>query len=124
MPQVEMPPSTLTKTVSNAAPASVPSGNLRGDAASGRKLYLQYCASCHGEDGKGEGPVGRALQPKPADHTDSAYMGQLSDEHLFKVIQQGGAAVGKSPMMAPWGEVIPEPGIRDLIAYLRELSAT
>ena len=28
----------------------------------GQKLYMQYCASCHGADGKGGGPVAPSLK--------------------------------------------------------------
>jgi mono/diheme cytochrome c family protein len=36
---------------------------------SGRDLYEFYCASCHGRDGKGGGPVARALKSEPPDLT-------------------------------------------------------
>ena len=39
-------------------------------------------------------------------------MASLSDQHLYQVISKGGASVGKSPMMAPWGGVINEQGIK------------
>ncbi len=32
----------------------------------GRSLYLQYCASCHGRSGEGDGPVARSLTTPPA----------------------------------------------------------
>jgi mono/diheme cytochrome c family protein len=36
------------------------------DNERGRKLYLQHCASCHGVDGKGHGPVAKSLsKPLP-----------------------------------------------------------
>jgi mono/diheme cytochrome c family protein len=35
----------------------------------GRKLFMRYCASCHGTDGKGEGPVTAALKGGPRDLT-------------------------------------------------------
>lgn len=35
----------------------------------GRKLYVQYCASCHGMDGKGDGSVANALRTPPSDLT-------------------------------------------------------
>lgn len=98
--------------------------SLRGDADNGRTLYRQFCTPCHGATGQGDGPVGQALNPRPADHTDIAYMGQLSDEHVTKVIRDGGASVGKSPMMAPWGGILSEPDIRDVLGYLRTLSGT
>ena len=43
---------------------------------------------------------------------------------LYKVVSQGGASIGKSPLMAPWGGVVNDEGIRDLIAYIRKLSGT
>ena len=45
-----------------------------------------------------------------------------SAEHLFSVIQQGGTAVGKSPLMGPWGAVLNDAQIRDVIAYIRTLA--
>ncbi|HEY7545393.1 MAG TPA: c-type cytochrome [Blastocatellia bacterium] len=38
-------------------------------AARGRKLFAQYCVSCHGNDGKGHGPVEASLKVPPADLT-------------------------------------------------------
>ena len=51
-------------------------------------------------------------------------MGGLSDEQLFKVIEKGGSAVGKSPLMAPWGGVLSAEQIRDVLAHVRQLSGT
>jgi mono/diheme cytochrome c family protein len=38
-------------------------------AVEGQDLFLRYCAPCHGDGGKGDGPVAAALQPPPADLT-------------------------------------------------------
>jgi mono/diheme cytochrome c family protein len=35
------------------------------DAGQGRALYLRYCASCHGANGEGNGPVAPALKTAP-----------------------------------------------------------
>jgi mono/diheme cytochrome c family protein len=40
-----------------------------GEDNSGRDFYLKYCASCHGKDGKGDGPVSPYLKVKPTDLT-------------------------------------------------------
>jgi len=39
------------------------------DANSGKQMYLQYCSSCHGRDGKGDGTVSRELKVKVPDLT-------------------------------------------------------
>ena len=35
----------------------------------GKEMYLKYCASCHGNQGKGDGPVSRDLKVKVSDLT-------------------------------------------------------
>lgn len=91
------------------------------DAEQGKKLYGQFCATCHGQSGKGDGPAAAALNPKPRDHTDKEYMSKLSDEELLKVIKEGGQAIGKSNLMPPWGAALKDDQIKDVIAYVRSL---
>jgi cytochrome c oxidase cbb3-type subunit 3 len=91
------------------------------DAEQGKKLYGQFCASCHGQSGKGDGPAAAALNPKPRDHTDKETMSKMSDDDIFKVIKNGGASVGKSPLMPPWGASLKDEQIKDVVAYLRTL---
>jgi mono/diheme cytochrome c family protein len=92
------------------------------DVAAGAQLYATYCASCHGAEGHGDGPVSAGLNPKPARHDDAEYMSTLSDEHIFTVIKEGGPAVGKSPLMAPWGGTLSDDQIHDLVAFVRTLA--
>ena len=73
------------------------------------------CASCHGPRGAGDGPAGQNLEPRPARHDDGAYMNALSNQHLFRVIKEGGAALGKSPLMAPWGGALSDAQIWDVV---------
>ena len=44
----------------------------RTSASSGKEMYREYCAACHGTDGKGDGPASEALKSRPLDLTDLA----------------------------------------------------
>lgn len=92
-----------------------------GDVAAGKELYKARCAQCHGEDGKANTPIAKALQPPPRDHTDGNYMNKLDDTHLAKVIKGGGPAVGKSAVMPPQPDLTDEQ-VANLIAYIRSLA--
>lgn len=92
-----------------------------GDAAKGKQTYAKFCASCHGNAGKGDGPGAAALNPKPKDLTDKAYVSKLEDKYLVDIISKGGAAVGKSPLMPPWGGALKTEDIHNVIAYIRSL---
>jgi mono/diheme cytochrome c family protein len=95
---------------------------VEADANAGKADYQVFCASCHGPAGAGDGPIAQALTPKPARHNDGAYMNPLTDDYLFKVIKFGGAAVGKSAMMAPLGGSLSDQQIRNVIAFIRTLA--
>jgi len=92
----------------------------KGDPAKGKEKYNQICASCHGPSGKGDGPAAAALDPKPRNLSDPKYVSTLSDEQIFKTVKEGGAAVGKSPLMPAWGSVLSDSDIWNVIAYLRQ----
>ena len=92
----------------------------KGDPAKGKEKYNQICASCHGPSGKGDGPAAAALDPKPRDLSDAKYVSTISDEQIFKTVKEGGAAVGKSPLMPAWGGVLSDNDIWNVIAYLRQ----
>ncbi len=105
----------------------LPGSALAGDAAAGKTVYDTNCLSCHGATGKGDGPVGQALNPRPRDFStgdfkfDTDNDGEAgTDADLDAVITKGGAAFGGSPLMAPWGH-LPEKDRENLIAYIRSL---
>ncbi len=75
------------------APASADSikNPLKGNeasAVSGKKIYAQYCVTCHGDKGKGDGIAAPGLTKPPADHTSSFVQSQ-TDGALFWIITTG-----------------------------------
>jgi mono/diheme cytochrome c family protein len=65
------------------------------------KIFSMRCAPCHGADGRGDGAASASLTPKPRNFRDPEWQKTTTDEHIIKIIQYGGAAVGKSPAMPP-----------------------
>jgi mono/diheme cytochrome c family protein len=50
--------------------------------------FADHCASCHGNDGRGEALLGRGLYPKPPNMAESGTQ-QLSDGELYYIIENG-----------------------------------
>jgi len=116
--------------VSAAALATLlaPTGALAGDAAAGKVVYTTNCVSCHGETGKGDGPVGQVLQPPPRNFAVGEFMfdtdkdGKTGTEvDLEAVISQGAGAFGGNQMMAAWGGMLSKADIDNVIAYIHTL---
>ena len=89
----------------------------------GKIIYLEHCAPCHGETGKGNGNYyASGLEPRPRNFTDPEFMKQVQDDYLFDVITKGTAAFGMSPFCPPWGETLgEEEKIKNIISFLRTL---
>ena len=54
----------------------------------------------------------------PANFSDCAMMGKMSDDTMFNVIKNGGAATGRSKDMPAWSSGFEDGEIHDLVAYL------
>ena len=97
-----------------------PAAETKGKAAD---IYKQNCSKCHGEQGKGDGPTTKTIKSmKMTDWTDHAAMAKYTDEDLFKIIKEGGAAANKSKIMPAYKDKLPDQEIRDLVGFIRSLA--
>jgi mono/diheme cytochrome c family protein len=92
------------------------------DREAGRAIYTQYCLSCHGASGRGDGPSAAGFGTKPADLSDGRLMNPLPDEFLANVINRGGVAEGLAPTMPAFDQYLGGDQVRQVIAYVRSLA--
>jgi mono/diheme cytochrome c family protein len=89
---------------------------VKADAASisrGNKLFETNCVTCHGKEGRGDGPAAAALNPKPADL--KAMAGRHSDgDYAWKIANGRGA-------MPPWKGVLDDKQIWDVVNFVQSL---
>jgi mono/diheme cytochrome c family protein len=76
--------------------------------SSGKEMYNSYCASCHGMDGKGNGPAAPALKSHPTDLTLLAQKngGKFPSAHVMSSIQDVTQNVHGSKDMPVWGPLL------------------
>jgi mono/diheme cytochrome c family protein len=96
-----------------------------GRAMTGAALYRQHCAACHGDSGRGDGPVGTALRTPPADLTTLArqHNGVFPGDKVAEFIDGTRDVWAHGPRAMPvWGMMFQSRGtIRKIVDYLREL---
>jgi mono/diheme cytochrome c family protein len=76
-------------------------------------LYKQKCAACHGVDGKGETPTGKAMKVRSFADPEVA---KLSDDELAGAIEKG---KGKMPA---YGKSLKPDEIKAMVAYIRSMA--
>jgi len=82
----------------------------------GRQLFAERCATCHGPRGRGDGQNAYNLSPPPPDFAKS--LSALSPSERRRVIVEGTAALGRSPLCPPRGTALDDDEIGALLAYL------
>jgi mono/diheme cytochrome c family protein len=84
--------------------------------ARGEQIYSQFCATCHGPYGRGDGPLVQNLTQRPPDLTDAAWLGGRSDRDIAKGL------VGASHGPMSIATVLKPEALLDSVAYMRTLS--
>jgi len=83
-------------------------GAVPTSPASGKEMFRAYCASCHGPDGKGNGPAAPALKKQPTDLTLLAQKngGKFPAMRVMSSIKDGAQAEHGSKDMPVWGPIL------------------
>ena len=84
--------------------------------------YAMICASCHGAAGAGDGAAGALLDPPPANFTDPTFWSTRDDARIKTAIRDGGASVGVSPLMAPWGALYDDEQLDAMVEYVKSFN--
>ncbi|HGG56830.1 MAG TPA: c-type cytochrome, partial [Nannocystis exedens] len=87
-------------------------------AAKAKILWETSCAKCHGPYGDGKGPAGEKLDPPPRNFHRRTWQANTADEHIKRVILQGGPATGLSPAMVAHIELQSQPELLDQVVLL------
>jgi len=104
------------------------------DVAQGRAIYQHYCASCHGLNGEGDGPVARDLKTPPTNLRllSDLYGKPLQEDKVARAIDGRAEVEAHGPREMPvWGERFSDENYGDenrvkeriakLVAYLQSI---
>ena len=72
-------------------------------------MYGNYCAPCHGVDGRGQGPVASALRTPPADLTtlSRSHRGKFPETHIQAILEFGAEIPAHGSLEMPvWGPIL------------------
>ena len=75
----------------------------------GKEMYKNYCAPCHGLDGKGNGPVASSLRQQPTDLTVLARnnQGKFPEAHVASILNFGSEHPAHGTAGMPvWGPIL------------------
>lgn len=114
--------SNSSNSHSNEAPATVPaeySGKQNPYGAEmapeGDTFFQANCQMCHGAQGRGDGPAGASLVPKPKNL--AAFQNSVGDDYLFWRISEGKPGT----FMLAWKGSLTEDQIWKIVSFIRTL---
>ena len=85
--------------------------------AHGRKVFVTNCAMCHGQEGKGDGPAGMSLNPRPRNFIEGKWKQGGRTQDLFKTLITG---IPGSSMVS--FKALPKNDRWSLVHYIRSIT--
>jgi len=89
------------------------------DPTTGKEIFEQMCAGCHGTRGDGGAGQKSGFVPRVPTLADKEYMNSVPDDYLVMIIKKGGEYMGKMASMPAWEKRLTEQQIRDVVAHIR-----
>jgi mono/diheme cytochrome c family protein len=80
-------------------------------------IWMDYCARCHGETGKGDTRIGKRLNAK--DYSDPAVQEAMTDEEIIRVTADGAVDANGRELMPAYKDELTSEEIESLVAYIR-----
>ncbi len=126
----------LAQDTTNQKPVVKQTPIKQTSATSGKEMFVQYCAPCHGADGKGNGPAASAMKSQPTDLTQLArkHDGKYPANSVASVLKFGGGpGVHGSAEMPVWGpllqsldkfhDTVVQQRISNIVSYIESIQA-
>ena len=86
---------------------------------SGKTLYQNACAACHGGDGTGVPQTQLGFDVPPPDFTDCQFAPREADGDWILVAMESGPAREFSELMPAFGDALPEAQVKKILAHIR-----
>ncbi len=106
----------LAKTPPSPPPAAIAHDPL---LVAGRAVFLARCVSCHGESGRGDGPIAKGFtNPPVGDLTDATWKYGDRPEQVLTIVAKG----SPTGAMPGWGTALGASDLRAASAYVYHLA--
>jgi mono/diheme cytochrome c family protein len=90
----------------------------------GKEIYEQMCAGCHGTYGNGQEGTKSGFVPRVGTLANKEYMASVPDDYLKMIIKKGGAYMGKIAAMPAWEQKFSDEKVVDLVVHIRTFTGT
>ena len=112
---------TMTTVLMTAAPMMTMAQTA---PETGKEIFEQMCAGCHGTYGNGQEGTKSGFVPRIGTLANKEYMASVPDDYLKMIIKKGGAYMGKISAMPAWEHKFNDEQVDTLVAHIRTFTGT
>lgn len=94
------------------------------DPVTGKEIFEQMCAGCHGTYGNGQEGTKAGFVPRIGTLANKEYMDSVPDDYVTMIIKKGGEYMGKIAAMPAWEHKFNDAQVADLVAHIRTFTKT